>query len=1029
MQLDKEYVVYGFIKKILFCSVLWCFSSTLYAATVQLNTNGGSNASDGLRTYVEDTTQIQVRRLNSTGQLYSPTATPTNTLLDNGIYLRANGALIGPDHFGFPNTLTPTAYINRTLTTPAPAAVSQGVTQSTTAQFSAPRFSTLIAGPSVTVNWKYTYPLDYITAEVTLVIPLGYPISSSNPVRYYHAVDTYLGGDDRGCGVRYVDTNGKQIVGTYPLSGNTNTPCPSSNSLPANLDVVESFRERTRSFDHYCVGEWNSFWTNNTNNACAIAKTGSLSDTLSTIKIDTGIAIEYDFVLPGTYTFSYDFVVGSTFVPNYDHLEIRHPGNATLCPVDIQVLACLTNTVPCPSNQLVTTGLLEGDLTVSPSTPTVTATPNSGFKLGGDGSIDTVTITGSAAATYTLGAANLTKAPLSGVKCWNTATNSQSCNITFSSTPCLSTFECMENGLTYNANTRNSIYTKLTGRAFDLDVYALTNTGARTTGYVSATDSVTVELVTEVGGTCGNSILPVAKKTVTFTASDAGKKTISFSASDVPNAYQVLRCRVVDGNLNKSGCSSDNFAVRPQAFTLSSLNATASTPAGPSSVPFLKAGTNFQLQALSGESNYIGTPKIASIAAHTGAPAVGILSYEGSSGTVYDSLPTAVAGKSVATNFKYSEVGLFQFLLNSVYDDSFAEVDRIRGDCSSASATEFDNAGSGTPKMYGCKIGSVTSSYFGRFIPDHFKESSGTPDNFACTTFAYYGQFTPTMASFNVPFIITAENVANVKTQNYTGDYGINSYAKLDLSKFTSYNFSSDAPVGAALSASPLTPTFANTTAINTAATFDKGEAKVKAKLQLSRPPGNSAPQNVLVSARPVDDDGVTSASTQITSTGIPFKYGRLAIAPAHGSELLPLTMPVEAQFWNGSNAFVRSTTDACTTIPIQSFVMKNYRGNLNACETQLSVASAMASGVLRMRLSAPGVSGTTPNTGSVDLEVNLAAKDAPPLPPEKVCTGSAESNSIDGALPWFGTSDPSGRASFGIYKAPIIYMRENFGP
>jgi MSHA biogenesis protein MshQ len=432
---------------------------------------------------------------------------------------------------------------------------------------------------------------------------------------------------------------------------------------------------------------------------------------------------------------------------------------------------------------------------------------------------------------------------------------------------------------------------------------------------------------------------------------------------------------------------------------------------------------------VTGESNYNGTPKIASLTAHTGAPVVGILTYESVDGPVAGSFPPAATGTSAASNFKYSEVGLFQFLANSVYDDNFAEVDRAKGDCSSATATEFDNVGSGTPKLYGCKVGSVTSSYFGRFIPDHFKETSGTPDTYACTTFVYYGQFTPTMPSFNAPFIITAENVANVKTQNYHGDYGANSYARLDLSKFNSYNFSSNAPAGATLSASPLVPTFESTAAgapANTPATWNKGEARVKAKLQLSRPPSNSAPQNVVVSAKPVDDDGVTSDTTQLTSPGIPFRYGRLAIGSAHGSELLPLTVPVEAQFWNGS-AFVRSTADACTTIPIQTFAMKTYRGNLNACETQLSVASAMAGGVLRMRLSAPGVSGTTPNTGSVDLEVNLAAKDAPPLPPERVCTGSAESNTNDGALPWFGTTDPSGRATFGIYKAPIIYMRENF--
>ncbi len=967
------------------------------------------------------------------GQLYEQNSLPTSTNgrnnLDNGIYLRANKIIYGARHFAY---TVSSDYTNTSLTTPTPATLSQGVVQSTTYKAGTPQYSTLVAGPSLTINWKYTYPLDYVTAEVTLVVPLGFPVSSDNPVRYYHAIDTYLGGSDNGCGVRYVDTNGKQVVGTYPLvSGN----CPSSNSLPANLDIVESFRERNDKFDHYCVGFWNTFWSSSSSNACAIGKTASLSDSVTTTYQDTGVAIEYDFTAPGIYTFSYDFVIGSTFVPNYDHLEIRHPGTATLCPVDIQVLACLSSTVPCPSNQLVSTGLLEGSLTVSPSSPTVTATPDANFRVGGEAPIDIVSLTGSSAATYTLGASGLTKAPLSGVKCWNSATNTQSCSFTFTNTPCLNTFECMESGINYAANTRNPIYTKLAGRAFDLDVYALATGGAKATGYASNTNAVKVELV--VSDDTKSCLTAVASKTISFASTDAGKKTVSFVGTDIPRAYPNLRCRVTDTNLNKAGCSTDNFSVRPVSFTVNSVltqpkmqavqTASINTPSA-IATPVFKAGFNpFNLTVSTGEAGYSGTPKFTyennnqPLSAHPNAPRTGILT---------GSFPAATSGVSSENGFKYSEVGYFKFKMQQVYDDDFTKVD-ANGDCDNTNAFNTDGGGV-IPKKYGCKIGNLTESdYFGRFIPDHFVETPGTADHFACESFVYYGQHTAVIPSFIVPFKITAQNFSNATTQNYTGEYvsgSVNNYAKLNVNSFDAYHFSSDAPNGAALSASPSTPSFAKSDNAALPAIWDKGVASLSAKLQLSRPSSNTAPQNVVVSTKPVDDDGVTSelATTITTTPGVPFRYGRLAIPPAHGSELLPLSVPIEAQFWNGS-AYVRSLGDRCTDIPLQTFVMKTYRGNLNACETELSVATPMNDGVLKMRLSAPRVSGNTPNTGSVDLEINLSAKAAPPLPPEKVCIGAAEINSLDGSLPWFGTADPLGRASFGLYKAPIIYMRENF--
>ncbi len=83
-----------------------------------------------------------------------------------------------------------------------------------------------------------------------------------------------------------------------------------------------------------------------------------------------------------------------------------------------------------------------------------------------------------------------------------------------------------------------------------------------------------------------------------------------------------------------------------------------------------------------------------------------------------------------------------------------------------------------------------------------------------------------------------------------------------------------------------------------------------------------------------------------------------------------------------------------------------------------------MSNGVLAVNLSAPKIGGDgKPNTGSVDLEVNLSAM----TPGEMTCLSTSQSAATSGINSWFGTLDPSARASFGIYKAPIIYMRENF--
>ena len=61
------------------------------ALAIELNSTGGTNAANGLRIVIDPNTQIQVRRLNNSGQVYAPNVLPPNNNLDNGVYLRANG--------------------------------------------------------------------------------------------------------------------------------------------------------------------------------------------------------------------------------------------------------------------------------------------------------------------------------------------------------------------------------------------------------------------------------------------------------------------------------------------------------------------------------------------------------------------------------------------------------------------------------------------------------------------------------------------------------------------------------------------------------------------------------------------------------------------------------------------------------------------------------------------------------------------------------------------------------------------------
>jgi cytoskeletal protein CcmA (bactofilin family) len=596
-----------------------------------------------------------------------------------------------------------------------------------------------------------------------------------------------------------------------------------------------------------------------------------------------------------------------------------------------------------------------------------------------------------------------------GSKCSTTScvANLWSYKVNGCSTPA-NKFTCIDPSISNTNAASGHLYTQVANTAFNADVVALAADSSVNTTYVSKGDNnktVTLKFV-DCGDpailanqTCAGAIAEINTQNVTFTSTDNGRKTIS---TTIANAYKNIRCQVTDSNANNpTSRSTDNFAVRPEAFTSVTSNANADSLLGQniSASPAIKAGSTFTLTAATGLSNYSGTPKIDTtrLAIPAGATSVGQLA-----GLFSDSANGSASG----SNFTYSETGYFRFEPYAIYDDTYTQVDAANGDC----ATGFLPQGG----MQACAFGHVPLSayYYGRFVPDHLLVTPGPGMTQACGAFSYYGQGTATTPGLITPFILTAKNAAGDTTQNYIGS------PLFLLPDWSKYQFSATPLNGAALSSGlNLPPVTGN---------WVKGVANIVAAHTLSRPATPVSPQIITLSAQPqYIDAGVTISSSKTTlSSNVTYLYGRLNVQSAHGSELLALPLLIEAQYWNGS-AYVRSAGDNCTALPLNSIALKNYKGNLAACETYLSGSPSMSNGKLGLKLTAPGIGNDgQPNTGSVDIAVNLGTL----TPGDQTCLSSSPTSATAGILsPWFGNTAPNARATFGIYKTPVIYMRESF--
>ena len=671
------------------------------------------------------------------------------------------------------------------------------------------------------------------------------------------------------------------------------------------------------------------------------------------------------------------------------HYEIQGPAGGTNCgshSFTIKAWADASQTIA------YTAGAATGTLTSSGNPVSI---PSLGaFTIAaGNSTVSITPITFPAAGTTTF--SSTATPPLTGTTTCNFG-GSTSC--AFVVVSCVTDFNCVET-TTNAASAADSsaasgkLYTKLAGTAFSFDVVARRADGLAVGTYASDADKpVSVELVEGSDATaCGSRVAlspPVASQLLTFTKlnqpSDLGRKSVSFTVSD---AYRNVRCRVTDTtNTSIKGCSTDGFAIRPSAVTLVTT-ANAVAPSGTAS-PIVRAGTNFTLRATTSTgSNYAGVLTQDASKLMSQDPASATKAYGGAVGAL---APASLTSNSAAVNATYTEVGHLYLGAGAFADTTYTAVDNnANGECIAGSLSVTLAAG-----KYGCNIGNAAEVSLGRFVPDHFHSAIvpatspvACPPGLTCpSNSAGASGLLYSTQPFTVQ--LTAKNAAEGTAANYQGIFA------------KTHTLSAWNAAGGA-TANPGDGTLSNTMIAATAFAAGVGSS---ASPTYALSSATTAPTNVFF--RTTDADAITSLrSSGTVEAGLKVASGRIKVPNAYGSERLTLPVTTTVQYYQG-NSWVTSLTDNVSTYNSALTTATPTPGNV-----QLAAASGLGSPA------GSAVSVVSPAVSAVVAGVrtfNLAA----PMFPGHV--------NISISAPIYLPST-TGLASFGLFRSPLIYRRENY--
>lgn len=477
------------------------------------------------------------------------------------------------------------------------------------------------------------------------------------------------------------------------------------------------------------------------------------------------------------------------------------------------------------------------------------------------------------------------------------------------------------------------------------------------TGNLSATLEYCTNVTrTAAGGiSCGGGwgVVPgTSAQTVAF----SGATTSPLTFPPVANVYEIVRVKLVPTSGSGGPWYSDSFAIRPSALSVSASDAdwlsAGSSRSLTSGSNIHKAGRPFSLTAMAGFSNYPGTLLSVgnlgpAVSALTPTPDCSALTPADPACTLSAGTWEDVAGGVTSATANYGEVGSVMLTLQ---DQHFADIDA---------------ADSSTAERY--FSGTVTVQ---RFVPDQFKTEVIYK---SVCDFAYSGQ----------PFElnVTARNAAGQTTRNYDNANSLSRTLTL-------------ADGGGSTVGSFNLPTLDKSL-------FVQGVARELAQ-KYSFTDVKTVPTAIRVRvSEPAGADDVKSSDPGGEEGLLAVRSGRLWLANAYGSELLPLPVPMQTQYWSATG-WALNTADSCTSLMVPTVANIGLTNTL-ANKTTASLSAPVVAGQVAFRLSAPGQN----NTGVVDV------------------VGSV----VRGANTWLQLSTPRVRACFGVCgpRSPVIYQRERY--
>lgn len=470
------------------------------------------------------------------------------------------------------------------------------------------------------------------------------------------------------------------------------------------------------------------------------------------------------------------------------------------------------------------------------------------------------------------------------------------------------------------------------------------------------------------------------------------------------------------------------FVVKPAGFVLSNIKRVRDNFANPGAANatgagFVKSGEAFGVTVTAVNSQGAATPNYGhevtpeyvklstSLVSPAGGNNIAITCADPTNAAACDTtgveFPTFgafTAGVATGSNFAWDEVGVIT-LTPHVGDADYLGAGDVTG-------TPSGNIGRFTLAKFALQNALLDNRTDicnnGLLISD-----GATP----CPAYTYMGE------QIDASFILVPVSMDGVPSQNYQGSAtAADNYARLDPSVFANLNMAAvdlttATPVyltsrisnaGMPLVSCVTTPCFAQPGGAGS-----QVQADVNVPFMISRGVSADGVYNAVgIGIAPVDSDGAavegivgmvcnnptlaacynldadaTAGNDHALLGSTAFRYGRSKINSAYGSELLPLSLPVAIEYWDG-NSFVTSIDDSISALAI---ALGNYRLNLSAGRTLLTLP-LITGGAGLIGLSAPGIGGD----GSVDVAI-----------------GSP------GYLPVVG----SGRATFGVYGGNNMFI------